>query len=203
MSYQKRKLEIEEGQQAHSHPLKMLKHNISITTIVNIGTFEKDLNEGKYKFKLTEKTARTNLMKAANRNLIDIETKQTCKNIRFSAGAYFHVVLPVVRQWITLFQTKQSFTVGSLNFTVEELEERNDLAAKHFNTKIVFCVNGGKVVIHCYNSTQNLRVDGTRTTKVVLEAQGNMFSAVCASSIYSLKVVFIFEVVFVLRSSSF
>ena len=32
----------------------------------------------------------------------------------------------------------------------------------------------------------------TRTTKVVLEAQGNMFSAVCASSIYSLKVVFIF-----------
>ena len=76
----------------------MLKHNNSITTIVNIGTFEKDLNEGKNKFKLKEETARTHLMKAANRNVIDIETKQTCKNIRFSAGAYFHIVLPVVRQ---------------------------------------------------------------------------------------------------------
>ena len=160
MSYQKRKLETEEGQQSHINPLKMLKHNNGITTIVNTETFAKDLNEGKYKFKLTEKTAKANLMKAANRSPIDIETKQTCKNIRFSAGAYFHVVLPVVRQWMTLFQTKQSLAVGGLNCTVDELEERNDLAAKHFNTKIVFCVNGGKVVIHCYNSTQNLRVDG-------------------------------------------
>ena len=48
-----------------------------------------------------------------------------------------------------------------------------------------------------------LNIEETRTTKVVLEAQGNMFSAVCALSIYSLEVVFIFEVVFILRSSSF
>ena len=62
------------------------------------------------------------------------------------------------------------------------------------------CCHSFDTVVNCFIILGLLQ---TRTTKVVLEAQGNMFSAVCASSIYSLKVVFIFEVVFILRSSSF
>ena len=54
---------------------------------------------------------------------------------------------------------------------------------------------------HVYENHNKMMTTSTRTTKVVLEAQGNMFSAMCASSIYSLTVVFIFEVVFILRSS--
>lgn len=32
--------------------------------------------------------------------------------------------------------------------------------SKHFDTKIVFMFNGNRVVIHSYNSTQNMKVEG-------------------------------------------
>ena len=44
---------------------------------------------------------------------------------------------------------------------VEEFLDGIDLEAKHFDTKIVFSVNTKKVVIHCYNSTQNIKVGGS------------------------------------------
>ena len=35
-----------------------------------------------------------------------------------------------------------------------------EMSAKHLDSKIVFNVNTQKVVIHCYNSTQNIMVNG-------------------------------------------
>ena len=38
----------------------------------------------------------------------------------------------------------------------EGYEENN----KHFDSKIVFLVNRTKIVVHSYNSTQNMKVEG-------------------------------------------
>ena len=43
---------------------------------------------------------------------------------------------------------------------VSEIQVREDLNGKHFDTKIVFNANGNKIVLHSYNSTCNLKVEG-------------------------------------------
>ena len=44
---------------------------------------------------------------------------------------------------------------------VEEFRDGIELNDKHFDTKLVLFVNGNKVVLHCYNSTQNIKVEGS------------------------------------------
>ena len=111
-------------------------------------------------FKLTEKTAKSNLIKAANRNYFEIELKQKSTNLRFSAGAYLHTVMPVIENWKSKNMSKETFREGSMNIKVDEYADGLEMNAKHLDTKIVFNVNAEKVVVHCYNSTQNLMVNG-------------------------------------------
>ena len=47
-----------------------------------------------------------------------------------------------------------------MSVKVEGIENGLEMNAKHLDTKIVFSVNNKKVVLHCYNSTQNLMVNG-------------------------------------------
>ena len=57
--------------------------------------------------------------------------------------------------------------MGSLNIKVEEFENGMEINAKHVDSKIVFSVNGEKAVLHCYNTTQNLMVNGKMYTEII------------------------------------
>ena len=49
---------------------------------------------------LNKKRANVKLLKGATReNNLDVEVKSGCVNLRFSDGAYFGVVLPLLRDW--------------------------------------------------------------------------------------------------------
>ena len=48
-----------------------------------------------------------------------------------------------------------------MNISVSDFSAGLELNGKHFDTKIEFQVNNQKVVMHYYNSTQNLKVEGS------------------------------------------
>ena len=138
--------------------MKMLNSAHS-STVAHITVVEKlsadcvnPTNGRKLNYQITDKTAKANLLKAANRNCFEIESKQKSTNLRFSAGSYLHVVMPVVKTWENNFKNDEVLKEGYLTIKVEEFENGMDLNAKHVDSKIVFSVNGEKAVLHCYNS---------------------------------------------------
>ena len=146
---------------------KMMRFNASANNVLENmdntdDTIEVQGDRFMLNFKLTEKTAKANLLKSSNRKQLEIDTKQTCMNMKFSPGAYLQCVLPVIKKWGLCFQSKQTINEENIDIRVEEFEERKEMSAKHVNTKLVLFVNGDKIVVHCYNSTQNLRVDGKK-----------------------------------------
>ena len=113
-----------------------------------------------FNFKLTDKKARKNLLKSAQRKYLEIESKQNCKNLKFSPGSYLLVAKKMVDECQVKFEQNAIFNCEDLEIKVVDFLSRHELNNKHFDTKIIFSVNNQKVVMHCYNSTQNLKIDG-------------------------------------------
>ena len=116
--------------------------------------------ERKLNFKLTDKKARANLLKSAGRKHLEIETKQNCTNLRFSPGAFLLVGKKLVEECENIHKKGNQLVHDNVSITVDEFRTGVELNNKHFDNKIVFSVDGHKVVVHCYNSTQNLKVEG-------------------------------------------
>ena len=171
----KRKLIFEES--VENKKMKMLEseQSTTIVTKVDVSNLTQVKNGRKLDFELTEKTAKSNILKAANRNMLELEMKQKSANLLFSAGSYLYTVIPAVKTWETKFNNKESFKAGNLTIFVTDLEHGRELNAKHLDTKIVFNVNGDKVVIHCYNTTQLLMVNGKMYTEFISQYLQPMF----------------------------
>ena len=162
-----------ENSLSENKKMKMLNSAHS-STVAHITVVEKlsadcvnPTNGRKLNYQITDKTAKANLLKAANRNCFEIESKQKSTNLRFSAGSYLHVVMPVVKIWESKFKNDEVIKEGDLSIKVEEFDNGMELNAKHVDSKIVFSVNGEKAVLHCYNSTQNLMVNGKMYTELI------------------------------------
>ena len=113
-------------------------------------TFDYDLNE---------KRAKAKLLKGAKRaKHLNVEIKSGCVNMRFSDGAYFEVVLPLLREWHK--REAESFVVNDLTIKVDEIDAGIDKTDKHMDTKLIITVNTDRIVLHAYNGTQNLMVQG-------------------------------------------
>ena len=126
-----------------------------------IGQGEGNPNSGLLRnlpFKLTDQTARKNLIAGTKRINFEKESKQKSAKLKFSAGAYMVVVLPTLKIWKDL--KGSLFSYGGLKIKIDEVKEGLDENSKHFDTKVVMTVEEMKVVIHSYNSTQNMKVDG-------------------------------------------
>ena len=160
----KRKITWEKNLENKKMKMLSSENTTSVTHITVVEKLSKDLvtptGGRKFNYQLTDKTAKANLLKAATRNCFEIEAKQKSSNLRFSAGSYLYVVMPMVKIWQTKYEKNETFQEGSLSVKVEEIENGLEMNARHLDTKIVFSVNNKKVVLHCYNSTQNLMVNG-------------------------------------------
>ena len=139
---------------------KVMKWNSTNLESMDISDIESVVGARKFNFKLTDKKAVKNIIKSAQRPHFEIEAKQTCYNLRFSSGAYIIVAKKFIEQCGVRFREASVFVYENLEVKVEEFRNGHDQNNLHFDTKVVFNVNGKKVVMHCYNSTQNLKIDG-------------------------------------------
>ena len=117
-------------------------------------------SERNFDFKLTEQKVKANLRKSAVRNHFVKELKQRSINLRFSAGAYLKVAKEVIKECQNKFIKGEVITHKNFKNRVQDFRDGLELSGKHFDTKVVFYVNNHKVVMHCYNSTQNLKIKG-------------------------------------------
>ena len=110
-----------------------------------------------FKYRLTAKTAKNNLIKGAKRKHMEIEHKQGAINVDFSDGAWVLAVFPEILNWD---KSNRNFTYCDLDIQVIEAKPGIDGGNKNVDYKIVFQVNGQKVVLHAYNGKQRLTLTG-------------------------------------------
>ena len=139
---------------------KMLKWNVTELENMDISDVTSISGSRRFNFKLTDQKAKKNLLKSAHRQHFQVEEKQNCQNLRFSPGAYLMVAKKMIEQCEVRFKNNSTYVYEDLQIKVDEFRAGHELNNKHFDTKVTFSVNNQKVVMHCYNSTQNLKVDG-------------------------------------------
>ena len=112
-----------------------------------------------FKYDLNGKRAKSKLLKGAKRtNHLEIEIKSGCVNMRFSDGSYHEVLLPVLREWQGLLN--KPFKLEDMDIKVEDVESGIENTEKIMDTKLVVFANEDRLVLHAYNGTQNLMVQG-------------------------------------------
>ena len=111
------------------------------------------LGSRNFDFKLTDKKAKANLKTAALRKPFEIERKQRCCNLKFSAGAFLHAVKPSLEIWTHLYRNKDVHIENDLSINVVDLKIGEEQNGKKIDAKVTFLVNKSKVVVHVYNST--------------------------------------------------
>ena len=150
----KRKICLEESQIS----LKMLKLNQSAQ--VDLNSDESVNYERNFNFKLTDKKAKSNLVKSANGRQFEVETKQMSKLFKFSPGAYLQVAKQLAKKCELNFKNNTTIIENGFEIMVNEYREGQELNNKNIDIKIELSVNKQKVVMHCYNTTQNIMING-------------------------------------------
>ena len=112
-----------------------------------------------FNYKLNKERARKKLYEGANREAFKREDKKECINLIFNDGAFKEVILNSI---IEIRNGPKHFIVGKENVERISIDRRDELTGRHVDTKIEFRVNGEKVLIHVYNSTQKLTIQGKR-----------------------------------------
>ena len=105
---------------------KMLKRNSSYVS-----------EEGarKFNFELTEKKARKNLLKSAERNLLSKEMKKKSMNLRFSAGAYLKVAKELIKECEIRYKRNEVIKYLDMDISIAEYKHGSELNGKHFDSK--------------------------------------------------------------------
>ena len=110
-----------------------------------------------FNYQLSDKKAKSNLLKAAGRDAFVSEERQMCTMLEFNVGAYLHIVMPATVKWKN---GDKHFKVQDLDIQIVDVVPGYDDKNKHMETLIKFCVNGEKISVCCYNSTQRVKVEG-------------------------------------------
>ena len=136
------------------------KEIVTLDEHVQDSILQKDTNSCiKFDYALNDKSSRAKILKAAERPPIEIEKNSTSSNLVFSAGAWFHVVLPSVQYW-TGVQGEQSCKIGDYQIKIGGVKAGKEKNGKIVNTQIVFYAGRDKIVCHLYNTTQLVLVNG-------------------------------------------
>ena len=131
----------------HDNDVDLAK-NDALTTTTH--TFNYNLNEEKTKRKLFDGAMRPHYQR---------EEKEGCVNLIFNDGAYNAVVLKAL---VELKNGPKHFIIGKEEVERVAVDPRKELSGKHVDTKIEFKVNKQKILIHAYNSTQKLTIQGKK-----------------------------------------
>ena len=111
---------------------------------------------------LNKTRAKTKLLEGAKRTKnLEVEKRDGCVNLRFCDGSYFEVILPLLKN----LHNNEVIQINDKEVQIIEVDAGVENSKKHVDTKIVVNVNGDRFVLHAYNSTQNLMVQGRNYEK--------------------------------------
>ena len=112
-----------------------------------------------FEYELNDKSAKSKLLKAAKRTPLDVEENALSSNLVFSAGSWYHSVLPAVIYWNEVKEDK-TCKIDEYEVKIGGVKHGNDKNGKHVNTQVVFYADRDKIVCHLYNTTQLILVNG-------------------------------------------
>ena len=122
-----------------------------------------------FSYKLSDKNATTNFMKAASKEPIQLDEKQKCSILLSNVGSYVKTVFPLLNEWKTLKTISlETAEIQVINF-VPGYEENG----KHIDTLVTFLMNGSKVTVTCYNTTQKLKKKALDTLALFINICSN------------------------------
>ena len=133
---------------------------------VVIENIEKDVKDLRtFSYVLNDKKTKEKLLKGAKRmKNIEVETKDGCSTLLFSDGSYLKTVLPLLKSW----QNNETVLIDLNHVKIEEIEAGFDNSQKHMDTKIVIFVDNCRLVLHAYNTTQKLMIQGKNCEQFAL-----------------------------------
>ena len=133
-------------------------------------------------YEMNKKRAKAKLLKGAKRdNHLDVELRSGCANMRFSNGSYFELILPLLRDWNT--NMNKSIKIDDTEVEILEVEAGKENQGHHVDTKLVVIVNNDRLVLHAYNGTQNLMVQGKNYDKFAINCLEPFFRRKIESNI--------------------
>ena len=106
-----------------------------------------------FAYELTDKKAKSNLIKSANREHIEFEEMQKCIMINLSTGAYLEIVIPAVAEW-------GNEVIKAQTISVENVTPGYDDKCNHVQTIVRFRYKSERITITCYNTTQRIKAEG-------------------------------------------
>ena len=108
-------------------------------------------------YKFSDKKAKSNLLKGAARESFEIIERQLGSILNFSAGSFLECVIPMVLKWRSGNKVLEN---EDLVLKIEGVLPSYDKNGKHMETLITFTVDGHKIVVCCYYTTQRVKVEG-------------------------------------------
>jgi hypothetical protein len=120
----------------------------------------------KFEYKMNDKAAKGKLLKGAKRNPFEVVENSSSSNLVFSPGSWNYIVLPSIRYWNEVKGSK-TCRIGAMVVKIADVNMGKDTGGKHIDTQIVFFLNRDKVVLHCYNTTQLILINGHGYAKLI------------------------------------
>ena len=107
------------------------------------------------------------MLKGAKReNNLEVEVKPGCVNLRFCNGSFFEIVLPLIKCWSK--KVGEFMQINGTDIHILEVDAGLEKTDSHVDTKLVVIANGDRLVLHAYNGTQNLMVQGKNYEKFAI-----------------------------------
>ena len=116
--------------------------------------------ERTFDYTLNNKRANAKLLKGAKRvNSLLVERKTGGSiTFLFCDGSYFEVVLPLLRIWQE--NLNKIFVLDGFEIKIIDIKIGREDSGKQMDTKVTVLVNNDRFVLHAYNSTQKLMIQG-------------------------------------------
>ena len=99
--------------------------------------------EKHFNYEMTDKKAKSNLIKGALREAFEIEKMQKCTMMIFSVGAYHELIIPSVAEW--------KIGTKKLDVEVKNVIPGYDENIKHMQTMIKFLSGKNMITVTCFN----------------------------------------------------
>ena len=116
-------------------------------------------NVRKFEYKLDDKAAKGKLIKGGKRTPFEVVENSSSSNLVFNLGSWYNVVLPSNQYW-EAGKGNKTFKIDGRVVKIADVKTGKDVSGKHIDTQIVFFSNRDKIVLHCYNTTQLILVNG-------------------------------------------
>ena len=104
---------------------------ISIEDHVKLSEVHRNQDAGRtFDYKLSDKASKSKILKAARRNPLEMEENSTSTNLVFSAGAWYHVVLPASNYFNDVKEEK-TCRIGDYSVKIGGIKLGKEVNRKH------------------------------------------------------------------------